>query len=140
MRGIHDAGTSAIDSGLNFTPRHVVSTFFSIEKAKKSDLKTRKPGDEKNPATKCESLIEAFMSGALSRRASQSSPVQSEPSLSESFFSVSLTAGSGVCQHWHPALVRTPVQSTGRALTRLSTVPEGCHCKRSCVQSWDCNI
>ena len=52
MRGIHDAGTSAIDSGLNFTPRHVVSTFFSIEKAKKLDLKTRNPGDKKNPAHK----------------------------------------------------------------------------------------
>ena len=52
MRGIHDAGTNAIDSELNFTPRHVVSTFFSIEKAKKLDLKTRNPGDKKNPAYK----------------------------------------------------------------------------------------
>ena len=52
MRGIHDAGTSVIDSELNFTPRHVVSTFFSIETAKKLDLKTRKPGDKKNQAHK----------------------------------------------------------------------------------------
>jgi len=29
MRGIQDVGTSAIDSGLNFTPRQVVPTFFS---------------------------------------------------------------------------------------------------------------
>ena len=52
MRGIHDAGTSAIDSGLNVTPRHVVCTFLSFEKAKKLDLKTRNPGDKKNPAYK----------------------------------------------------------------------------------------
>ena len=61
MRGIHDAGTSTIDTGLNFTPSHVVSTFFSIEKAKKLDLKTRKLGDKKNRPTKRESLIEAFI-------------------------------------------------------------------------------
>ena len=29
MRGIQDVGTSAIDSGRNFTPRQVVPTFFS---------------------------------------------------------------------------------------------------------------
>ena len=52
MRGIQDVGTSAIDSGLNFTPRQVVSTFFSIEKSKKLDLKTRNPGDKKKPAHK----------------------------------------------------------------------------------------
>jgi len=44
MRGIHDAGTSAIDSGLNFTPRHVVSTFLSFEKAKKIGLENKKSG------------------------------------------------------------------------------------------------
>ena len=52
MHWIQDVGTSAINSGLNFTPRYVVSTFFSIEKAKKLDLKTRKPGDKKNQAHK----------------------------------------------------------------------------------------
>ena len=52
MRGIHDAGTSAIDSGLNFTPRRVVSTFFSFKKAKKLDLKTRNQGVKKNQAHK----------------------------------------------------------------------------------------
>ena len=29
MRGIQDVGTSAIDSGRNFTPGQVVTTFFS---------------------------------------------------------------------------------------------------------------
>ena len=105
MRGIQDVETSAIDSGLNFTPRQVVSTFFSIKKAKKLDLKTRNPEIKKTLPTKRESLIEAFMSGALTRqqsqrvvtansrfssvwietcRASQSSPNQSKPSWSES--------------------------------------------------------
>ena len=47
-----DVGTSPIDSKLHFTPRQVVYTFFRTQKTKKSDLKSRKPGDKKNLAHK----------------------------------------------------------------------------------------
>ena len=52
MRGIQDVETSAIDSGLNFTPRQVVPTFFSTQKSKILDLKSRNPGDKKTRPTK----------------------------------------------------------------------------------------
>ena len=59
MRRNLDVGTSAIDSGLNFTPRQVVSTFFSIQKTKKLDLKSRNLGDKKTSPQK--ERIEAFI-------------------------------------------------------------------------------
>ena len=48
MRGNQDVEASAIDSGLNFTPRQVVPTFLKTQKSKILDLKSRNPGDEKN--------------------------------------------------------------------------------------------
>ena len=52
MRGIQDVGTSAIDLGLNFTPRQVVPTFLKTHKSKILDLKSRNPGGKKNQAHK----------------------------------------------------------------------------------------
>jgi len=43
MRGIQDVGTSAIDSGLNFTPRQVVPTLLKTPFHNKLEIQTKWP-------------------------------------------------------------------------------------------------